>query len=107
MNSLLAYHDLYQSSSSTLEFWISEVGMESFNFGENAQAKFLGKVLSMASLPAEIDAAGICIVSMSDNIGITVDRGITNHLGLIYFNGRKKKAFDAVTFAFGTIQGVI
>ena len=107
MNSLLAYHELYQNSSSALEFWISEIGIESFNFGENAQARFLGKIMSIASLPTEINAAGVCIVSMSDNIGITVDRGITNHLGLIYFNGRKKKAFDAVTFAFGTIRGVI
>ncbi len=107
LNSLLTYHELYQNSNSTLEFWISEVGVESFNFGENAQARFLGKILSLASLPTEINATGVCIVSMSDNIGITVDRGITNHLGLIYFNGRKKKAFDAVSFAFGTIRGII
>ncbi|NHJ32133.1 MAG: hypothetical protein FK732_04665, partial [Asgard group archaeon] len=107
MNSLLAYYDLFQNSSSTLEFWISEIGMESFNFGEDAQAKFLGKIMSLASMPGEINANGVCITSMSDNIGITVDRGITNHLGLIYFNGRKKKAFEAVSYAFGKISGAI
>jgi hypothetical protein len=107
MNTLLAYNDIFQNSNSSLKFWISEVGMESFNFGEDAQAKFLGKILSLASLSTEINADGVCIESMSDNIGITVDRGITNHFGLIYYNGRKKKAFDAVAYAFGKISGVI
>ncbi|MBK5112234.1 MAG: glycosyl hydrolase 53 family protein [Candidatus Heimdallarchaeota archaeon] len=107
MNTLLAYNDIFQNSNSSLKFWISEVGMESFNFGEDAQAKFLGKILSLASLSTEINADGVCIESMSDNIGITVDRGITNHFGLIYYNGRKKRAFDAVAYAFGKISGVI
>ncbi|MHA1585926.1 MAG: hypothetical protein ACTSUW_01205 [Candidatus Heimdallarchaeota archaeon] len=107
LSSLLAYNEIFQNSNSTLKFWISEVGMESFNFGEDAQAKFLGKIMSLASLSAEINADGVCITSMSDNIGITVDRGITSHLGLIYFNGRKKKAFEAVSYAFGKISGVI
>ncbi|HUT79984.1 MAG TPA: hypothetical protein VMZ29_02185 [Candidatus Bathyarchaeia archaeon] len=107
LSNLLQYGTIYKNTTTTIPFWISEIGMESFNFGEDAQAKFLGKVISKSSLITELDADGICIVSLVDNIGLTIDRGVTNHQGLVYYNGHKKKAFEAVSYAFGTILGVI
>ncbi|MBN1328328.1 MAG: hypothetical protein JXA54_02535 [Candidatus Heimdallarchaeota archaeon] len=107
LNNLLQYGAIYKNTSTTLPFWITEIGMDSFNFGEDAQAKFLGKIISKSSLMTELDADGICITSLVDNIGITIERGITNHQGLVYYNDRKKKAFDAVSYGFGMILGVI
>ncbi|MHA1212006.1 MAG: hypothetical protein ACTSSH_06060, partial [Candidatus Heimdallarchaeota archaeon] len=107
LNTLLEYGSIYQNVTTTRKFWISEIGMESFNFGEDAQAKFLANIISKVSLTEELNADGLCITSLIDNLGITVDRGISSHLGLVYFNGRKKKSFDAVSYGFGTVLGVL
>ncbi|MHA1124282.1 MAG: hypothetical protein ACTSO7_03840 [Candidatus Heimdallarchaeota archaeon] len=103
---LLNYANIYEQSGSSKDFWLTEFGMESLNYGEEAQAKFLAKILSMASDPSSLNADGVCIRSLIDNLGFTVERGITSHFGLRYFNGRKKIAFDGVKFGFGRILGI-
>ncbi len=103
---LLKYAEIYEQSGSSKDFWLSEFGMESLNYGEEAQARFLAKILSMASDPSGLNVDGLIIRSLIDNLGFTAERGITSHFGLIYFNGRKKKAFEAIKFGFGQILGI-
>ncbi|MGC9780770.1 MAG: hypothetical protein HZR80_16125 [Candidatus Heimdallarchaeota archaeon] len=107
LNKLLKYRDIYRAADTSLQFWISEIGMESFNFGEVAQAKFLSKIASMASNEDELNASGICITSLKDNLGYTINRGLTSHFGLVYYNERKKRAFEAISYAYGKILGII
>ena len=103
---LLKYAEIYEQSGSSKGFWLSEFGMESLNYGEEAQARFLAKILNMASDPSGLNVDGLIIRSLIDNLGFTAERGITSHFGLRYFNGRKKKAFDAIKFGFGQILGI-
>jgi len=103
---LLKYAEIYEQSGSSKDFWLSEFGMESLNYGEEAQARFLAKILNMASDPSGLNVDGLIIRSLIDNLGFTAERGITSHFGLRYFNGRKKKAFDAIKFGFGQILGI-
>ncbi|MHA1243232.1 MAG: hypothetical protein ACTSP7_01545 [Candidatus Heimdallarchaeota archaeon] len=105
-NTLLEYASIHEQSGSSKEFWLTEFGMETLNYGEEAQVRFLAKILSMASDPSGLNADGICIRSLIDNVGFTVERGITSHFGLRYFNGRKKKAFDGIKFGFELIHGI-
>ncbi|NHK31430.1 MAG: hypothetical protein FK730_08770 [Asgard group archaeon] len=101
------YSTIAKDASSTVDFWISEIGMESFNFGEDAQAKYLAHIASLSSSLDDYNADGLCIMSLIDNLGYSTEQGIVSHLGLVYYNGRKKKAFEALTYAFSKIQGII
>lgn len=105
-NVLLDYADIFELSGSSKEFWLTEVGMETLNYGEEAQTRFLAKILNMASDPSGLNADGLCIRSLIDNLGFTAERGITSHFGLRYYNGRKKKAFDSIKFGFELILGI-
>jgi hypothetical protein len=106
-NILNEYSTIAKDANSTVDFWISEIGMESFNFGEDAQAKYLAQIASLSSSANDYNASGLCIMSLLDNLGYSSEQGIVSHLGLVYYNGRKKKAFEALTYAFGKIQGII
>ncbi|MFW9922386.1 MAG: hypothetical protein ACFFDW_03755 [Candidatus Thorarchaeota archaeon] len=103
---LQQYSDLFYQYQTSEKFWLSETGMESFNFGEDAQGKYLAKVMSDVSNEDKLNADGICIKSLIDNEGFSIERGITSHFGLIYFNGKKKVSFDAVAYAIGEILGL-
>ncbi|NHJ86627.1 MAG: hypothetical protein FK734_14265 [Asgard group archaeon] len=107
LNKLREFAELYGSVTTSKDFWISEIGMETLNFGEDAQAKFIAKMLSLASNPNEFNVSGIAIHSLKDNWGYTLDRGLVSHFGLVYYNDGKKKAFDAVSYAFGKIISVL
>jgi hypothetical protein len=106
-NILFDFAQIYEDSGSTVDFWISEIGIESFNYGEDAQAKYLAKIASLCSNIDGFNTNGLSIVSLIDNLGRSTEQGIISHMGLVYYNGRKKKAFYAMTHAFGTIQGII
>ena len=80
--------------------------MESLNYGEEAQSRFLARMLNFASDPNGLNVDGLCIRSLVDNVGFTVERGITSHFGLRYFNGRKKVAFDGIQYGFLKIHGI-
>ncbi|MBD3189547.1 MAG: hypothetical protein GF308_02835 [Candidatus Heimdallarchaeota archaeon] len=103
INNLLAYTQAFHQTNTSQEFWLTAFGMETLNYGESAQAKFLTKILSMASNSEELNVDGICIYSLRDNTGFTLQRGLISHLGLVYYNGRKKKAFDVVKFSVAEI----
>jgi hypothetical protein len=106
-NILSNFAQIYRDSNSTADFWISEIGIESFNYGEDAQAKYLANIASMCSLIDGLNSNGLSIVGLIDNLGRSTEQGIVSHLGLVYFNGRKKKAFYAIEYAYSTIQGII
>ena len=103
---LLDYRTIYDEANCTKEFWLSEIGTNSFNHGEDGQARFLTKILSMASNEEELNVDGVSIFSLRDNTGYAISRGLTSHLGLVYFTGKKKKAFHAVQFAVEAILGI-
>ncbi|NHJ46795.1 MAG: hypothetical protein FK733_03310 [Asgard group archaeon] len=106
-NILYDFAQIYEDSNSSVNFWLSEIGIESFNFGEDAQAKYLAKIASLCSSIDGLNTNGLSIVSLIDNLGRSTEQGIVSHLGLVYYNGRKKKAFHAISYAYGTIQGII
>ncbi|HUU77010.1 MAG TPA: hypothetical protein VMX55_01605 [candidate division Zixibacteria bacterium] len=101
---LQEYSNIFHQLKTTEKFWISETGMESLNYGEDAQAKYLTKILNHASQIELFNADGVCIKSLIDNEGFTAERGITSHFGLVYFNGKKKKSFEAVCYIIGNIR---
>lgn len=88
------YCDIFHQLKTSEKLWISETGMESLNYGENAQAKFLAKILDHVTNPNLFNADGVCIKSLIDNEGYPIERGIISHFGLTYYNGKKKKSFD-------------
>jgi len=106
-NLLKEYSTLFHQESSGEKFWIGETGMETLNYGEEAQARYLAKVLDLAAKTTELDADGVCIKSLIDNHGYTIEHGITSHMGLVYFNGKKKKSFDAVKYAAEVIFSIV
>lgn len=105
-NLLKEYSTLFHQESSGEKFWIGETGMETLNYGHEAQARYLAKVLDLAAKTTELNADGVCIKSLIDNHGYTIEHGITSHMGLVYFNGKKKKSFHAVKYAAGMIFSV-
>lgn len=105
-NLLKEYSTLFHQENSGEKFWIGETGMESLNYGGDAQARYLAKVLDLAAKTTELNADGVCIKSLIDNHGYTVERGIVSHMGLVYFNGKKKKSFDAVKYAAEVIFSI-
>jgi len=106
-NLLHQYGLLYNSTNTTKGFWLSETGVNSFNFGETAQERYLVNILSLGSTSSALNLSGICIATLFDNAGLTINNGVIRHLGLVYYNGKKKKAFEAVGFAFKKIQAII
>jgi hypothetical protein len=103
-NILYDYATIAKDANSTVEFWISEIGVETLNFGEDAQAKYLAHIASMCSLTNELNTDGLIVISLYDNLGRSINQGIVSHLGLIYYNGKKKKAFYAITYAYNEIH---
>ncbi|MCF2143767.1 MAG: glycosyl hydrolase 53 family protein [Candidatus Heimdallarchaeota archaeon] len=106
-NLLFNYGILYNSANTTKAFWVSEIGVSSFNFGESGQAKYLANILSLSSRSSVLNVSGICISSLIDNAGISIENGVIKHLGLVYYSGKKKHAFESVSFAFKKIRGLI
>ena len=106
-NLLQEYCSAFHQANTGKDLWIGETGVESLNYGEGAQARYLAKVLDLASKSNELNADGICIKSLIDNHGYTAEKGITSHMGLVYFNGRKKRAFVAVKYAAEVIFSII
>jgi hypothetical protein len=105
-NILKEYSTIYSEIITNKSFWLTAVGVESFNYGEVFQARFLAKILSLASNPTGFNATGVCIESLQDNLGNVIEQGITSHLGLVYFNGNKKLAFQAVKHVMEQIYGL-
>lgn len=106
INKLLPYAQAFHQANISQEFWLTAFGMETLNYGESAQAKFLMRMLSMASNSQELNVNGLCIYCLRDNAGFTLQKGLVSHLGIVYFNGKKKKAFDSVKFAVEEILGL-
>ncbi|MHA1156678.1 MAG: glycosyl hydrolase 53 family protein [Candidatus Heimdallarchaeota archaeon] len=105
-NLLKEYSTLFHQESSGKKFWIGETGMETLNYGEDAQSRYLAKVLDLATKTTELNADGVCIKSLIDNHGYTAERGVISHMGLVYFNGKTKKSFDAVKYAAEVIFSI-
>jgi hypothetical protein len=92
-NSFYTYYNLSLTNPSR-EFWISEFGVDSLLFGEDAQANSIGYMLSIAS---KYGVSGFCVYMLDDNSA--------THLGLVYNNYATKKAYNAYAFAISEISG--
>ncbi len=93
-NAFYTYYNISLSNHGR-EFWISEFGVDSLLFGENAQANSIGYMLAIAS---KYRVSGFCVYMLDDN-------SIT-HLGIVYNNYTLKKAYSAYAFAISEISGV-
>ncbi|MGC8497670.1 MAG: hypothetical protein ACP5NL_06725 [Thermoplasmata archaeon] len=93
-NAFYTYYNISLSNHAR-EFWISEFGVDSLLFGENAQANSIGYMLSIAS---KYRVSGFCVYMLDDNSA--------THLGIVYNSYTLKKAYNAYTFAISEISGV-
>ncbi|MEM3252503.1 MAG: hypothetical protein QXM94_02350 [Thermoplasmata archaeon] len=93
-NAFYTYYNI-SLSNHVREFWISEFGVDSLLFGENAQANSIGYMLSIAS---KYKVSGFCIYMLDDNSA--------THLGIVYNSYTLKKAYNAYAYAISEISGV-
>jgi hypothetical protein len=90
-------------SASTKPFWISEAGLGSIVFGEEAQANFYGAAVANAFGPW--NASGFCAWGLQDNVGEGLGPHLLNSLGLVAFDGREKPSYDAYRLAIASVRG--
>jgi len=83
-----------ESASPEKELWVYEFGMETYNFGEETQAKYMGYLPKIAS---DLQFFGVVQYDIMDNP--------QSQLGLVYANGEKKLGFYAYKNAIERIRG--
>jgi len=83
------------------EFWISEMGMDSTQFGTDAQAKFIAKAVSEAS--TNWNASGVCVWGLEDNVGLGLNFFRLDGLGIVTESGTPKPAFYAYQTAIAAV----
>lgn len=76
------------------ELWVFEFGMETYNFGEETQAKYMGYLPKIAS---DLHFSGVVQYDIMDNP--------YSQLGLVYTTGEKKLGFYAYKNAIERIRG--
>jgi len=84
----------YAQSAHTKELWVFEFGMETYNFGEETQARYMSYLPQIAS---ELQFSGVVQYDIMDNP--------QSQLGLVYTNGEKKLGFYAYKNAVERIRG--
>lgn len=85
------YADIARTNPSR-QFWISEFGLDTIQYGEVAQARILAKLLSQGS--TRWNVTGYCVWGLEDNTGIGLDKTLLVGLGITTLEGRRKAAFD-------------
>ncbi len=85
------YAELARANPSR-QFWISEFGLDTIQYGEVAQARILAKLLSQGS--TRWNVTGYCVWGLEDNTGIGLDKTLLVGLGITTLEGRRKAAFD-------------
>ena len=86
------------------EFWISEFGLESIQFGEEAQARFIAAIVSRATTRWSV--AGLCLWSLEDNTGVGMSPWLLTGLGVVSYAGRLKPGFLAYQSAIAVVSNV-
>jgi hypothetical protein len=84
------------------EFWISEIGMDSTQFGTDAQARFIAKAVSEAS--TNWNASGVCVWGLEDNVGLGLSSLRLDGLGIVTESGSPKPAFYAYQTAIAAVS---
>ncbi len=87
-------HEYSQSATPEKELWIFEFGMETYNFGEETQARYMSYLPCIAS---ELQVTGIIQYDIMDNP--------QSQLGLVYSNGERKLGFYALKNAIERVRG--
>lgn len=76
------------------EIWVFEFGMESYNFGEETQARYMSHLPKIAS---DLGFSGVVQYDIMDNP--------QSQMGLVYRNGERKLGFFAYKNAIERIRG--
>jgi hypothetical protein len=84
----------YAQSHHTKELWVFEFGMETYNFGEETQARYMSYLPKIVS---DLHFSGVVQYDIMDNP--------QSQLGLVYTNGEKKLGFYAYKNAIERIRG--
>lgn len=87
-------YEYAQITHSEKELWVFEFGMETYNFGEETQARYMAYLPKRAS---ELQFSGVVQYDIMDNPH--------SQLGLVYSSGEKKLGFYAYKNAIERIRG--
>lgn len=112
--------DLYPSSASDLakvdaydaiarahpgkEFWISEFGLETIQFGQEAQARFIAAIVSRATTAWNV--SGVCLWGLEDNVGVGMGPGLRTGLGIVTDGYAIKEGYVAYQRAVAAVLNV-
>ena len=86
------------AANATLEFWISEYGMESVVFDQRAQSRAIVTAASRAT--GALNCTGLCIWTLLD------DTVVPSNMGLVGRDGEPKEAFGALRDAIRAVRGI-
>ncbi|MBU7017180.1 MAG: hypothetical protein HXS44_06690 [Theionarchaea archaeon] len=84
----------YHHSVHTKELWVFEFGMETYNFGEETQARYMSYLPKVAS---DLNLSGVVQYDIMDNP--------QSQLGLVYPNGERKLGFYSYKNAIEKVRG--
>ena len=87
-------YEYSQAANPEKEVWVFEFGMETYNFGEETQAKYMSYLPKIAS---DLNFSGVVQYDIMDNP--------QSQLGLVYTNGERKLGFYAYKNAIQRIRG--
>src|SRR3990170_4637264 len=84
------------------EFWISEFGVETVQFGEEAQARFISSIVSGATIRWSV--SGLCLWALEDGTGLGMSPYLLSGLGIVTYAGRLKPGFLAYESAIAVVS---
>ena len=85
-------------------FWISEFGMETIQFGQEAQARYVAAVVERST--TQWTVRGLCLWALEDNTGVGMSPFLTSGLGVTTYDGYVKPGFIAYQTAIAAVRGI-